>query len=81
MGHVELHRGNMAAAQLAELLDVHVRIARMGNSSVTAEFQIYKQGSDLITTGELTFVVVDDATRQPVRVPEFFREAVERYQG
>ena len=69
-------------ALLADMLSVHARISRIGNSSVTVEYQVFKQGTgDLIATGEVTFVVVDLTTHKPVRVPGFFREAVAKYQG
>jgi acyl-CoA thioester hydrolase len=70
------------AAIFEDVLMTHVRIARIGNSSVSAEFQIFKDGTDeLIATGELAFVVIDDATRKPMRMPDFFRAAVAAYQG
>ena len=65
------------SAKFEDLLSVHVRIGKIGNSSVTAEFQIFNQETqELIVTGELVFVVVDDSIRKPAMVPEFFRKAV-----
>lgn len=69
------------SARFEDILRTHVRIAHIGNSSVKAEFQIFMEGTDdLIATAEFAFVVVDKATRAPVRVPEFFRKAVDKYQ-
>ncbi len=70
------------SARFEDILRTLVRIAHIGNSSVKAEFKILKEGTgDLIALAELAFVVVDKATRQPTRVPDFFREAVEKYQS
>lgn len=70
------------SARFEDILRVHVRIAHIGNSSVKAEFQIVRDGtSDLIALAEVVFVVVDKASRVPTRAPDFFREAVARYQG
>ncbi len=80
--YADAHASYKGAALLADKLAVHAQIARIGNSSVTAAFQIFNQSNaELITTGELTFVVVDATTLQPTRVPEFFRDAVAQYQG
>ncbi len=79
--YVDSHLAYQGSAELADMLRTHVRIARIGTSSVTAEFQIFKQKSDeLIVTGELTFVVLGK-TGKPVRLPDFFREAVVNYQA
>ena len=80
--YADAHASYKGAAKLADRLAVHARIARIGNSSITAAFQIFNQtGGALITTGELTIVVVDARTMQPARVPDAFREAVAQYQG
>ncbi|MBI1801936.1 MAG: acyl-CoA thioesterase [Chloroflexi bacterium] len=71
------------ALKLADRIAVHVRVSRIGNSSVTAEFQIFAHArfSILIATGDVTFVVVDNVSRRPTRVPDSLRQSVAQYQG
>lgn len=79
--YVESRVQYKGAARFEDILRTHVRIAHIGNSSVRAEFQIFKDSTEeLIATAEFAFVVVDKATRTPTRVPDFFRKAVEEYQ-
>jgi acyl-CoA thioester hydrolase len=64
------------------VLNVHARIGSIGNSSLTFEFSIYKDGSDqLLATGHIIAVNVDGADRRPVPVPEALRKAVDEYEN
>jgi acyl-CoA thioester hydrolase len=68
-------------AYFDDLLHVHARIGRFGNSSFTFEFAIYRQPEEeLIATGKITAVAVDLETEQPVHVPDELREAVARFE-
>jgi acyl-CoA thioester hydrolase len=72
----------LGRARFDDLLQVHARIDRIGNTSFTFEFAIYKQATDaLIATGEIVAVAVDVETEKPVRVPDKLREAVARFEG
>lgn len=65
------------SAKPAEMLEVDVRAERIGHSSLTFRCALRRPGSDQsIAEGRLTAVVVDPKTRQPLRVPDFIREAV-----
>jgi len=68
------------SATFDDLLDVCVRIARIGHSSIRFEFEIHRDQAHLVS-GELVYVNADPATREAVRVPEFVREAVRRFEG
>jgi acyl-CoA thioester hydrolase len=71
-----------APAYFDDLLDVHARIGSIGHSSLTFEFSIYKDGSDLlVATSHIVAVNVDGVTRQPVPVPEALRQAVSGYEN
>lgn len=63
-------------------LHIHTRVGHIGNTSFKFEFAIYKQDSDqLVATGHIVGVTVDRETEKPVRVPDWFREAVIEYEG
>ncbi len=71
-----------AAAHFDEMLNVHARIGSIGNSSLTFEFSIYKDGPEqLVATGYIAAVNVDKASRRPVRVPETVRRKVREYES
>lgn len=68
-------------ARFDDLLHVHTRIGRVGNTSFTFEFAVYKQATDLlISTGSITAVTVDAQTEQPIRVPEELRTAIAEFE-
>jgi acyl-CoA thioester hydrolase len=68
-------------ARFDDLLHVHARIGRIGNTSFAFEFAIFKQPTDeLIATGEIVAVAINAETGKPVRVPDALREAVARFE-
>ena len=65
-----------------EILHVHARVAKIGNSSFTFEFAIFEAASErFIANGHIVAVAVDPSTSKPVRAPEGFRQAVDRFEG
>ena len=62
-------------ARFDDLLDVHVRINRLGNSSMQFLIGIYRE-DELLVNGEIVYVHADQATRRPSPIPARFREAV-----
>jgi acyl-CoA thioester hydrolase len=74
---VEYH----APARFDDPIEVDVRIARIGNSSVTYEFAAYLEGDRLTVTASQTLVLIDVATRKPCPVPDRWREQVKAFEG
>ena len=75
--HVEYH----APARFDDLLDVFVRVARMGTSSMVWEIEADKAatGQHLVSARQ-TMVQVDLANRRPMPVDPGVRSAVERFE-
>ena len=72
---VEYH----APARFDDLLEVFVRVARVGTSSLTWELAAYKlNGEDdtVMTTASQTQVLIDRASRTPQPIPEPFRGSI-----
>ncbi|RME41578.1 MAG: acyl-CoA thioesterase [Caldilineae bacterium] len=70
------------SATYEDMLHIYVRMARIGNTSFTIEGVIYKAGEDQpIASGQITSVVVNPQTRQPVPVPDELRRAVAAFEG
>ena len=71
-----------AAAQFDDELRVFCEVDRLGNSSLRFAFEIVdRAGDEQVAIGSITAVTLDHETRQAVRVPEPFREAITTYQG
>jgi acyl-CoA thioester hydrolase len=75
--HVEYYM----PARFDDLIEVDVRISRIGTSSVTYEFAAYLEGEVLAVTATQTAVLVDLAERKPCPVPDWWRERIRSYEG
>jgi len=57
------------------------RVARIGDSSMTSEYQARRAEDDaLLAEGTVTHVAIDEETGEPTRIPDAFREAVAGFQ-
>jgi acyl-CoA thioester hydrolase len=62
-----------------ESIDVGLRVAKIGNSSVRYEIGIFKQGDDEVAAfGHFIHVYVELAVRKAVAIPDRFRNAMEK---
>jgi acyl-CoA thioester hydrolase len=75
--HVEYHM----PARFDDLIEVDVRIRRIGTSSVTYEFAAYLEGEILAVTATQTAVLVDMDERKPTPVPDWWREKIRAFEG
>jgi acyl-CoA thioester hydrolase len=72
----------LAPARFDDLVEVFIRIARIGQTSVTYECAAYRHDDDLLmVTASQTLVLVDLAERKKCRVPDWFREKVRSFEG
>ena len=67
------------SARYDDCIDVAVRVARMGRSSLSMAFRITR-GADLLTTGGIVYVFADPNTRESTPIPEALRAAVTAYE-
>jgi acyl-CoA thioester hydrolase len=81
--YVDAHCQYKGSARSGEMLQVDARVARIGNTSFTFECAIYRQANpgEPIATGQVTAVVVNPKTREPVRVPDEVRQAVAKFES
>ncbi|MCA9770869.1 MAG: acyl-CoA thioesterase [Myxococcales bacterium] len=71
-----------APARFDEILDIHVRIARVGRSSIRFDYLILTRSSQrLVATGDTVMVWVHPETRRPIAVPEWLRERIREIEG
>jgi YbgC/YbaW family acyl-CoA thioester hydrolase len=71
----------LGSARYDDLLTVCCRVARLGRSSMSFRFEIYRQAEDAaLVTAELVYVNADPASMQPAPLPEELRERIQRYE-
>ena len=61
-----------APAHFDQLLDIDIRVARLGRSSLTFEMAIWG-GEMLLTTGEIVYVLALSAPRASAPLPDWLR--------
>jgi len=75
---VETGCNYFAALAYPETVEAGVRVARIGNSSVTYQIGLFRDGEDEpAAQGHFVHVYVDRETRRPVSLPEAMRQTLE----
>ncbi len=75
---VEYH----APARFDELVEIFVRLARIGRTSATYECAAYRLDDDLLlATATQTLVLVDRSERRPAEIPAEYRDVIRAFEG
>ncbi len=71
-----------SVARFDDLLEVYVRVSQIGNTSMTFDFEIYREGEQrLIGASQSLYVCIDHKTLKPVRVPDELRRRVSEFEA
>ena len=71
-----------APAQFDDLIEVFIRVARIGRTSMTYDCASYRVEDDvLMVTANQTVVLVDLDERKPCPIPEWYREKIREFEG
>jgi acyl-CoA thioester hydrolase len=71
-----------APARFDDLVEIFIRISRIGRTSATYECAAYRLDDDvLMVTAHQTLVLVDLATHTSSPVPGSFRETIRQFEG
>jgi acyl-CoA thioester hydrolase len=71
-----------APARFDDLIEVFIRVSRIGRTSVTYECAAYRADDDvLMVTAQQTLVLVDLEERRARRIPETYRERIAAFEG
>ncbi len=72
----------LAPARFDDLLEVFVRVSRIGTTSITYEFAAFRADDDtLMVTAHQTLVLVALADRRPAPVADRYREQLRAFEG
>ena len=78
---VKVTMGYKASARLDDLLDVYARVARIGNTSLTVETEMYSEGlDDLLHKGEFIYVNYDSEKSAARPVPNGIRTLIRHFE-
>ena len=79
---VDSHGTYLGPSYYDEILRVHCRVQKIGNSSIRFAFTtIAENGHRAIATGDMTAVLVRRPDREKTTVPDGFRNAVSAYEN
>jgi acyl-CoA thioester hydrolase len=71
-----------APARFDDLIEVFIRVSRIGRTSVTYEFAAYLVESDvLMVTARQTLVLVDLDERKAFPIPDWYRQPIAAFEG
>ena len=71
-----------APARFDDLLEVFIRVARIGRTSATYECAAYRVDDDvLMVTAHQTLVLVDLEERKACAIPDEFRKRIREFEG
>ena len=69
-------------AKFDDVLEVYTKISKIGNTSLTFEFEIYPKGEErLIGSATSLYVCVDPKTLKSTPVPASLRERISAFEG
>jgi acyl-CoA thioester hydrolase len=72
----------LAPARFDDLIEVFIRAARVGRTSITFENAAYRVDDDvLMVTAQQTLVLVDLEQRKPCAIPESYLERLSGFEG
>ena len=71
----------LAPARFDDLIEVFIRVARIGRTSVTYECAAYREDDVLMVTASQTLVLVDLTQRRAREIPHEWRRPVEEFEA
>jgi len=71
----------LAPARFDDLIEVFIRVARIGRTSVTYECAAYREDDVLMVTASQSLVLVDLDERKACAIPGWYREKVGAFEG
>src|SRR5262249_50399210 len=71
-----------APSRFDEILEIYVRVSKIGNTSLTFDFEIWVEGEDrLVSHASSLYVCIDPVTLRPVPVPDRLRDMIQAFES
>lgn len=72
----------LAPARVDNLLDIYIRVARLGNSSIAFRTEMYVDGAEkACNQAEMIYANFDAATGAPRRIPDDIRATIQAFES
>lgn len=69
----------LAPLKVGDKLSIHLSVEKIGQSSFTIDYQIYKQDKTLAGKAKTVHVTLDAKSRTKVDIPSHFKHLLEKY--
>lgn len=77
---VHVEADYLKTLHVGDLLEVHLTVENIGNSSFTMNYQIYRTPDQvLVGTAKTVHVTLDEETRKKIPIPEKFRAKLAKH--
>lgn len=70
----------LTPVKVGDLLEVHVEVENLGNSSFTMSYKIFKANDVMMGKAKTVHVCLDAKTRQKIPIPEMMKKIFQKYQ-
>lgn len=79
---VNVNLNYIAPAMVDDMLDIHMRVTKIGNSSIRVAVEMYRQEpEELLTTGEIVYAAYDSDSGKSRPVPDDVRDNISRLEN
>jgi len=65
--------------KVGDELEVQIQVVRIGNTSFTMGYEIFKKGGDLVGTGKTVHVCLDSKNRSKIPIPDLLMGILKKY--
>ena len=69
----------LSTLRVGDKLEIHLTIAKLGNTSFTVRYEIYKLDKTHVGTVKTVHVTLDSVNRKKIPIPDHFRALLEPY--
>jgi 1,4-dihydroxy-2-naphthoyl-CoA hydrolase len=69
----------LAPLRVGDKLEVHMHVEKIGNSSITFIYNIFKENQELIGTVKTVHVTIDRRSGQKASIPDEYRQKLSKY--
>jgi 1,4-dihydroxy-2-naphthoyl-CoA hydrolase len=70
----------LESVKVGDILEVHVEVEKLGNTSFTMSYKIFKANDTLMGKAKTVHVCLDAKNRQKVSIPDNLRTVFKKYQ-
>lgn len=69
----------LAPLKAGDALEIHLAIEKIGNSSFTVSYKVYKSDKTLVGTAKTVHVTINRETRKTIPLPEKLKAILQKY--